>query len=506
MARVLAASILHEANSFAITPAPLAHFARQGVFYGAEIPARYSATRTEMAGFLAAGATHGWQMVTPIVVPCSPAGPVAAAAFAHFRDRLAEGVRDAGPLDGILLALHGAMVAEDEDDGDGTLAKTVRDIVGPKVPISITLDPHSNISDRLAAAVNAISAYRTHPHTDHFEAGQRAAATLARAMAGEIRPVVHHVRGVQLRGFDSSRTSLPDGPMNRALALARAMEAADPGVVEVSLHSGFGLADVHHAGPSVAVTGDGNDARFTALAARMVRFAWEERHNDTVKMLSVAEALAAAAGVPPGPGPVVVSDFGDAPGGGGYGDATAMLRALLDAPPENAVFASIADPEAVNAATAAGIGAELDLALGGHTAPAHGGPPVAARFRVLALHEGRYVHEGPYTPGVVGNFGPSALLECRGVRIIATTFQRNILDLQQLKIFGIDPASCGLIAIKCMDAFRAAFAPISRAMIGFESGGVSSRVHTTLTFTKLRRPIWPLDPEAVVAAHAGYDL
>ncbi len=505
MKRVLAATILHEANSFAHPPAPLAHFERQGITYGNDIPARYAAPRTEMAGFLAAGRDAGWQMLTPIVVPCSPAAPVGKDAFAHFRTRLAEGARASLPLDGVLLALHGAMVAEDEDDGDGTLAQTVRDIVGPDVPISITLDPHSNISDRLAAAVNAISAYRTHPHTDHFEAGQRAARTLARAMAGEIAPVVHHIRGHQLRGFDSSRTSLPDGPMNRALRMARAMEAGDPGVVEVSLHSGFGLADVPHAGPSVAVTGDGRDPRFTALAARMVRFAWDERHNDTVKMNSVAEALAEAARVPPGPGPVVVSDFGDAPGGGGYGDATNMLRALLDDPQPGTLFCSLADAAAVRAAQLAGIGAELDLALGGHTAPQHGGGPVHGRFRVLGFSDGRYTHEGPYTPGTLGNFGPSVLLETKGVRIVVTTFQRNILDLQQLKIFGIDPAACPLIAIKCMDAFRAAFAPIARAMIGFESGGVSSRVHTTLTFRKLRRPIWPLDPEPVVAAHAGYE-
>jgi microcystin degradation protein MlrC len=181
-----------------------------------------------------------------------------------------------------------------------------------------------------------------------------------------------------------------------------------------------------------------------------------------------------------------------------------MLRALLDDPLPGTVFCSLADAEAVRAAQAAGPGGEIAVALGGHTAPAHGGGPIEGRFKVLALNDGRYVHEGPYTPGTAGNFGPSALLEARGVRIVVTTFQRNILDLQQLRIFGIDPAAAPLIAIKCMDAFRACFGPIARAMIGFESGGVSSRVHTTLTFRKLRRPIWPLDPEPVVAAHAGY--
>jgi microcystin degradation protein MlrC len=408
------------------------------------------------------------------------------------------------PLDGVLLALHGSCVVQSEPDGDGALAQAVRDIVGPDVPICISLDPHSNVSDRLAAAVNSISAYRTHPHTDHKEAGLRAACMLTRTLAGEISPKVHFARGHQMRGFDSSRTGPPDGPMRRALALARQMEADNPGVLEVSLQSGYVMCDVWHVGPSVAVTANGDDPHFKALAEQMLRFAWNERENDTVKLISVEEAISEARAVPPGPGPIVISDFGDAPGGGGYGDATNLLRALLEASFVNTVFLSLADAAAVRDAAKAGIGATLRLSLGGHTAPQHGGSPIENEFEVLALNDGLFTHEGPYTPGVIGNFGPSALLSCRGVRIVATTFQRNIVDLAQLRIFGIAPESCGLIAIKCMDAFRAAFAPIARAVIVCESGGVCSRVQTTLTWHNARRPIWPLDDAATVAKAAGY--
>jgi microcystin degradation protein MlrC len=502
--RVLLAAIMHEANSFARKVAPLAHYRRQGIFFGEEIPARYADTRTEMAGFLEQARGQGWWIATPIAVPCAPAGSMSAEAFALFRDTLVAGVQSALPLDGVLLALHGACVTEADPDGDGALARAVRDVVGPDVPICISLDPHGNVSDRLAAAVDAISAYRTHPHTDHREAGLRAAVMLTRAMAGEIRPRVHFARGHQMRGFDSARTTLPDGPMPRALAIARGMEAADPAVLEISIQAGYVMCDVAHVGPSVAVTANGHDPRFRGLAERLLRFAWDERRNDTVQLLSVAEAIAEARAVPPGPGPIVISDFGDAPGGGGHGDATALLQALLDAPFENAVFLSIADEAAVQAASAAGIGATLTLSLGGHVAPAHGGGPIVAEMTVLALHGGLFTHEGPYTPGVTGNFGPSALLECRGLRIVATSFQRNIVDLQQLRIFGIDPPSCALIAIKCMDAFRAAFTPIARAIIACESGGVCSRVQTSLAWAHPRRPIWPLDPDDIVAASAGY--
>ena len=505
MTRVLLASILHEANSFARTPAPLAHYRRQGVFLGEAVPERFRGSGTEMGGFLEAAETAGWRVSTPIAVPCAPAGPMSAVAFAVFRDALVAGARAALPLDGVLLSLHGANVVEDEPDPDGAVAAAVREVVGPEVPIVLTLDPHSNVSDRLAASVDCLTAYRTHPHTDHKVTGLRAAGILARAMAGEIRPTVHLARGFQMRGFDASRTSLPDGPMRRALAMARAMEAGDPGVIEVSIQSGFVLADVWQVGPSVAVTGDGADPRFQALAERLMRFAWDERENDTVAMISVDEAMRLARAVPPGPGPVVLSDFGDAPGGGGFGDATALLRALLDDPAPDQVFLSIADAAAVQSAQAAGVGSVIPLALGGHTAPEHGGGPIEDQFEVLRLVEGTFTHEGPYTPGMIGNFGPSALLQCRGVRIVATTFQRNIVDLQQLRIFGIAPESCSLIAIKCMDAFRAAFTPIARSIIACESGGVSSRVQTTLVWQHARRPIWPLDPDAMVAAAAGYD-
>lgn len=501
---VLLAKILHEANSFAATAAPVSHFERQGIFRGAEVPDRFGPTRTEMGGFLQAADEYGWRAVTPIAVPCAPAGPMGTEAFALFLGTLLRGIDEAGPLDGVLLALHGSNVVEDDPDPDGTTAAAVRARIGPDVPLVITLDPHSNVSDRLAGAANALTAYRTHPHTDHKETGLRAAAALRRCMEEGARPAVHLARGWQMRGFDACRTSLPDGPMNRALALARTMERDNPEVWEVSIQSGFGLADVWQVGPSVAVTAERADPRFQALAEHLMRFGWDERHNDTVPMITAEDALAQARAAPPGPGAVVLSDFGDAPGAGGYGDATAMLRLLLADPVSGSVFLSIADSDSVVAAQRAGIGATVRLSLGGHRAPRRGGGPVDDAFEVIRFTDGRFVHEGPYASGTVGHFGPSVLLRCRGVLIVATTFQRNIVDLSQLRIFGIDPASCSLIAIKCMDAFRAGFAPVARTMIAFESGGVSSRVQAIPEWRNVRRPIWPLDPDAVVAAAAGY--
>jgi microcystin degradation protein MlrC len=491
--RILLAACLHESNSFNRFPAGLDHFRRQGIFRDAAVPERFAPTRTEMGGFLAAAATHGWRIETPLAVQPASAGIVAADAYAHFRAILHDGARAARP-DGVLLALHGAMVAEDDDDPDGGFAEAVRDAIGPDVPLMISVDPHGNLSDRLAASVNGISAYRTHPHTDHFETGQRAAAMLARALAARELPQVHLARRPQLRGFDSCRTEAGHGPMQEALALARAEEAADAEIYEVSFNSGFGLADQWHTGPTACVTAAMRAEKFQAVAERMMDFCWASRARETFRLLTVEEAIDAARKAPPGPGPIVLSDYGDAPGGGAYGDATAMLSALLRCGLPKIVFAGLMDPESVRGAHAAGVGAELTLPLGGHTDAKFGGGPVRLDVEVLALSDGDYVNDGPYAKGLPGRFGPTALLRAGYVRIMVNTLARNVLDRAQLRLVGLAPEDCGVLAIKGMDATRGAFQPGSRAFIPFESGGIASRRAGLLPYRKLRRPIWPLDP------------
>jgi microcystin degradation protein MlrC len=492
-ARVLLAACLHESNSFNRFTAPLSHFERQGIFRGSAVVQRFAGTRTEMGGFLAAADANGWVIETPLSVPPASAGPVARAAFETFRAVLHDSARAMRP-DAVLLALHGAMQAENEDDADGALAEAVRTAVGPDVPVMLTLDPHGNVSDRLAAQVNGISAYRTHPHTDHFETGQRAAAMLARALKAAELPVVHLARRPLLRGFDSCRTEAGPGPMHEALALARAAEAADAAIYEVSIQAGFSLCDTGHTGPTAAVTAAPRDARFQAVAERMMDFAWANRARETFRLLDVDEAIAAARAAPPGAGPVVLSDYGDAPGGGAYGDATAMLAALVTSGLPKMVFAGLKDAEAASAAHEAGIGAQLTLDLGGHTDPAFGGGPVRLAVEVVALSDGAYVHDGPYATGQRGTFGPSALLRAGAVQIFVNSHARNVLDRAQLRLVGIAPEDCGVLAIKGMDATRAAFQPGARAFIPFESGGIASRRGGNLPFRKLRRPIWPLDP------------
>lgn len=421
-------------------------------------------------------------------------GRVSAEAMVDFLAVLGAGLRAALPLDGVLLALHGAMAAEGDDDADGTILAMVREIAGPDVRVAVTFDLHANVSDRTASLADIIVSYRTNPHTDHYPTAVTAADLLARAMAGEIAPRTVVARAPTLVAFDRGRTHTGHGPMIDALAEARRLEREEPGVLSVSLNSGFSHADVWQAGPSVTVTGEGEVAALQAVADRLMAEGFRRRAEETVSLATVEEAVAALRGGRPGT-PVIVADYTDAPGGGAYGDATVLLRAMIGAGLRDAAFGAIWDPKTAAQAQAAGVGARIAVRLGGWIDPVFSDTPIEADAEVVRLSDGRYVHEGPYAPGTVGSFGASAVLRIGGIDVIVSTENKNILDQQQFKIYGIDPAGCAAVGLKCMHGFRAAFEPVAAQVVSCDAGGLTTYDYSRLPFVKLRRPVWPLDAD-----------
>ena len=493
-ARVLLAQVLHEANTFNRFAKTLDDFLVQGCHFGADVPAAFAGTSMEMAGFLEAAQARGWTTATPVATTLSVGGRVERAAFERFRDAILGGLRGLGHADGILVALHGAMVAEGEDDADGALLAALRGAVGPGTPIVVTLDLHANVSDRMASTANAIVPYRTNPHTDRKETALRAAAILADAMSGRTRPRVHLARAPQMFGFDRGRTFTGHGPMVDALAKARRLEREVPGIVEIGILAGYSYADVWEVGPSVCVTGDGDDPRHRAVAEELMADGRRRRGEETSRLLGVEEAVALMRADGPGAGPVIVADFADAPGAGAHGDATGLLRGMIEGGVRDAAFGTIFDPRAAAQARAAGAGARLRLAFGGWIDPRLGGPPIEADVEVLRLSDGRYVHEGPYAAGMTASFGPSALVRAGGVDVILASEAINIWDLQQFRIFGIDPAAKAAIGLKCMHAFRAAFEPLASRVADCDGGGIASSRYAERDYARARRPIHPLDP------------
>jgi microcystin degradation protein MlrC len=262
----------------------------------------------------------------------------------------------------------------------------------------------------------------------------------------------------------------------------------------VSLSSGYARCDFPGVGPAVVVTGDGDDPRYQRIAEEMMDDCWKRRDETSERVFSMAEAIAAAKMPSSDPRPIVLGDYGDAPGGGGNGDGTSLLKALLDAGVERAALAAIHDPQAVAQAQAAGVGAPVSLALGGRQNPEMGGAPLEVEGTVLALSNGDYELKGRYATGRTASFGPSAAIRIAGVTVIVTSRCRSIYDLEQFRIFGVEPSEQGVVVCKTMQGHRADFAPIARAMYDVDSGGITSPDLSKYPWKKIKRPIWPLDP------------
>ena len=252
------------------------------------------------------------------------------------------------------------------------------------------------------------------------------------------------------------------------------------------------LANIRDVGPSVTVTVDGNIQGGQAIAEEFMDYAW--RDFTTVKLLSVAEVVALAREGKAGDKPLVVADYTDNPGGGGYGDATAFLKGLVESGIDSVAFHAICDPEAVEQGMRAGVRTKTTLTLGGKTDPAMGGPPLALHGEVVCLTSGRFIAYGPMGGGVERDYGPSMVFRVGGIDIIVITNNGQAVDLGQFTSLGIDPRHYRTVAVKSMQHFRAAFEPIARSVVLVDTGALCSELYTPELFTRVRRPIWPLDP------------
>lgn len=492
--RVLSAQIAHETNTFCVLPTTLESFASRMMLEGEAIPPALRGTKTEIAAHLDAADRLGWTLTQPIVANATPYGKATAQAWEVLKGKLFAAAEGA-TYDGVLLALHGAMVTETEDDAEGALLEGLRDRLGRDVPIAITLDLHANVTARMAALADLILPYRTYPHIDQYETAARAADLLERAMAGEIAPKVIRLQGPMLDGCNHGRTQ--GGPMSDFLEMAAAMEAANPALLSVDICAGFTQSDIAEAGPSFHVSYDaavdGADAAARAAATTIYEAAWRRRAEQTVEILSLDEAMALATAPSDDPRPLVIADFSDNPGSGAYGDGVRMLEALIGAGVSGALFGVMTDPVSAAECHAAGMGAEVTLTLGARRHPESYGPPVALTGTVIGLSNGDFTCEGPMHVGVTMAMGPAALVEAGGVRVAISTNALQAWDQQMFKVLGAEPAAHKVVAVKSAHHFRAAFQPMSRRVILADSGGLATHDHAKMRFEKLRRPIWPLD-------------
>jgi microcystin degradation protein MlrC len=494
--RIAIGGILHETNTFSPGETTLDDFRQRTLVYGDDL--LKAATGGPGAPGGAISAAGGARVLPLLLASATPGGPVTAGAFEQLGTdllgRLRTFHRQWPGIDGVVLFVHGAMVTTADDDPDGTLLSRVREQVGPDVPIVAVIDSHANVSERMVASSDALITFRQYPHTDTFDRGVEAMRLCLHLARGGGRPHMTWRKLPLLMPLLAQATH-PESPFAPVVERAEWWRR-QPGVGSVSLVPGFPFADIPSAGGAIVALGGDISQATTVVEDLAVRW-WAARETFAVRGVSLG-------GWNPEPGtrPTILAEITDNPGAGGAGDGTHLLRHLLEGPYMAVALAALHDPAAVAACYAAGLGAGLRLEIGGRAHPTSG-PPVGGDWRVTHLGDGRYVNEGAMSPGARGTLGRTATVVQGTVSVILSEHRAQTLDPGVFRAGGVEPEHCHWLAVKSSVHYRAGFQSLAGRMIDVECAGLSPSTLESLDFTRLIRPMAPLDRVDDPAAHGA---
>ncbi len=488
MYRVGLAGLIHETNTFSAIPAGLENFVQPDGFYPelrrGEAIFKFGEGRYNIAtsGFLGAAAEHDMQVVPLVWAGAEPSAPVSQEVFDHLVGMILEELAKNQPYNGLFLDLHGAMVYGDLQDGETEILRRVRRVVGG-LPIVVSLDLHGNIAPESFELATALVGYRSYPHVDGFENGERCAALLA-----------HLVRGGKCNGafrqvpFLMPSTTQPTtrDPARGVYAKLEELERA-AGVLSMTLMEGFPPCDLPHTGPSLFAYAE-SQALADESADRLLEYILAHEAEFSCDLLPCGEAVEKAMRLSKqAKGPIILADIQDNAGGGSPSDTTWLLEALIKREAENAALGLLYDPAAAAAAHAAGEGAEIELALGGHSLPGH--QPFKGRFRVEQLHRGEFTGTGPMVRGRQLDLGKMARLALDGVQVIVSEVRMQALDQSQFRVVGIEPAQMSILALKSANHYRADFGDIAGGIINVEAPGAIIEDPSKIPYTQLREGV-----------------
>jgi len=465
MKRVAVGGFLHETNTFAPTKADYDAFVQGGGYMpmarGRALLECCKDINLGISGAVANGTAQGWDIVPLLWTGAIPSAHVTREAFERIVSELVEMLKGAGPLDGVFLDLHGAMVCEHLDDGEGELLTRVRDVVGPHVPIATSLDLHGNITRRMVDNADIMVGFRTYPHVDMAETGRRAASLLTKLMERKKGYESAFVRLPYLVPIPWQCTDLEPGAELYHLVAELERDA----VVSTSLFMGFPAADFPECGPTVVAYAE--TQREAQAAADRIALSYDQAESAFVgKTYEAADGVVEAMRLASegAPGPVVLADTQDNPGAGGDSNTTGMLRALIEKGAENAAIGLIVDPAVAAKAHAAGIDAKITVSLGGQSS-GPGATSYKASFVVETLSDGKLTASGPYYGGARLDLGLSACLRIGGVRIAVTSHKAQMADREMFRFLGIEPERETILVVKSSTHFRADFTPIASKIL-----------------------------------------
>jgi microcystin degradation protein MlrC len=487
--KLVLAQMKHETNTFSPVPTPLARFGhgRAGPVGGEEALAEFRGTGSALGAFIDLAERAGAEIVLPIAAQAWPSGRVAHDAYEHIAGRIVEAV--AKGCDAVLLDLHGAMVTERYDDGEGELLARIKR-VAPKVPVGVAHDMHANLFPAMARTATTLAGYQTYPHVDMYETGIRAASPLLDLVAGKVKPALAFGHRPMLPHV--MRQSSLDSPNREIQARARAME--EDGALSASFFVGFPHADIPYAGVSAVVVTDGDWTLATRYCEELLDMAWKARAKFVYVPESLEASLRKAKDIDAKP--VVLLDHYDNCASGGTMDTMAVLGAILDAGLGDVAAFAVCDPQAVAQMREAGSGARVTLALGGKLdMPELGlkGVPRSVSGTVKRLFDGQYRNEGPMARGERVDMGLTAVLDTGSAEIVVVSRQVEPYDIAPWRHLGIDPREKSYLMLKSRVHWRAGLGPIARAVVECAGVGVCTSDYGQLRFRRVRRPAYPLD-------------
>ncbi len=484
-AKVGIGGIWHETNTFSTEITGRSAFENYQLATGRDIIDRYEGTGTELGGMIDGAKNHGFVLAPTLFAAAVPSGMIDQAVLRGLVDDLVARLHEAGPLDGMLMVVHGAAVADGIDDADRWILSRLRAALGSSSPLIAVFDCHANLSQTMVDQADMLIGYDTYPHVDMAERGREAADALALMLRDQSRPFSAFRKLPLLTAPQMQATGEP--PMADIMAKLHAIEERGS-ILNGSIAMGFPYADVPDLGASVLVYATEKEAAERA-ADDLAQRIWQARDRFHPDLMAVDQAVRTA--IAASKTPVVLAEAADNVGGGSAGDGTVILDALLKHGATDAVIV-IADPKAVNAAEAVGVDGVFDGLAGGKVDRLHG-EPVRVEGQVLSLTDGRYRHTGSYMTGYETSMGRTAVIAAGGVKIVLTSRRTMPFDAGQLHSVGIEPANMRIIVAKSAIGWRAAYGSIAKQAITVDSPGIATSNLTRLHFNKRPNPLYPLD-------------
>lgn len=489
------AQLKHETHTFVPETATLAHFNLMcggEPFTGEAAVQACRGRNSAVTAFIDIIEDAGYAYTVPVAAEAMPTGPVQDAAYEWMCEKIISAVKDG--CDAVLLDLHGSMATETYADGEGELLRRIREM-SPHIPIALALDFHCTLTDQMVDNATVIAIYRTTPHVDMYETGERAVKTLLGMLRNETRPVMA-VRRIPLMA-SLEKMDPREAPMKEVMDMIREMEDRRNGILSASLSGGHPFTDVFPGGMAAVVVADGSREIAEKAAEKVLMTAWQKREEFVLQVEPYTETLKKALAF--SEGPVIMADSGDIAASGGFAADMTVLKEAIRLGFEDLVAGPIHDPEAVRRMVEAGVGSEVTLDIGGKTeAPLlnYKGEPLRISGRVRAIVDGRITATGPMLKGLKVSIGLLGVLSTETMDILVAEQRVEALDVAIFTHVGIDPREKKYTLLKSRQHFRAAFEPIARHVMWVAGPGVTSPDFSNFPFRHIDRPIFPLDKDA----------